>query len=597
MAYETPTTIKDVIDNIKRRQYVLPAIQREFVWDTEQIETLFDSLMRDYPISTFLFWKIDKTRIKTFQLYEFLKRYHEKDNRRNQKVDLPDSEDIIAVLDGQQRMTSLYLALTGTYAEKRPHLRKNNPLAYPVKKLYLNLLKPLDDNELEYNFKFLTEDEAQEARDTEAEEAQGTKDYFWFECGKILDFKEMSQVSLFLMKNKLMDTSIYTEKQSEFAINTLNEFFNVIHQKGTISYFLEKSEELDKVLQIFIRINSGGTKLSYSDLLLSIATAQWGKINAREVIYEFVDEINQIGDRFDFNKDIVLKSCLVLADLPSIKFKVDNFNKKNMDLIESKWDGISAALRSTVELISKFGYNQDNLWATNAIIPIAYFIYVNECRTQILHHDQHAEDRKAIKEWLARVFLKGTFGGQPDSIYPTMRDLINKHTGRFPLKEIIAYYRGRPKSISFTEDEIENLLDLQSGKPQTYCALTLLYPALNYNFKYHQDHIHPKSMFNKREMRKAGFSEEQIEQYASEMNGLSNLQLLEGTQNLEKSDQPFNEWLNSSGDEKDGFLRQHHINSDDPLDFKDFLVFVEKRKENLKNKFAQILTSTQSGIQ
>ena len=90
-------------------------------------------------------------------------------------------------------------------------------------------------------------------------------------------------------------------------LNTLNQFFNVVHQKGTISYYLEEDEELDKVLQIFIRINSGGTKLSYSDLLLSIATAQWKEKDAREVIHEFVDEINAIGDGFDFNKDFVLK--------------------------------------------------------------------------------------------------------------------------------------------------------------------------------------------------------------------------------------------------------------------------------------------------
>ena len=71
MAYETPITIKEAIDNIIKRHYVLPSIQREFVWDTGQIEMLFDSLMRDYPIGTFLFWKVDKAKIKDFQFYEF----------------------------------------------------------------------------------------------------------------------------------------------------------------------------------------------------------------------------------------------------------------------------------------------------------------------------------------------------------------------------------------------------------------------------------------------------------------------------------------------------------------------------------------------
>ena len=99
-----------------------------------------------------------------------------------------------------------------------------------------------------------------------------------------------------------------------------------------MNFFLEKSEELDKVLQIFIRINQGGTKLSYSDLLLSIATAQWKKLDASKVIHEFVDKINDIGKGFNFNKDFVLKSCLVLADIKDIKFKVDNFSSENMSV-------------------------------------------------------------------------------------------------------------------------------------------------------------------------------------------------------------------------------------------------------------------------
>ncbi len=130
MSYETAITIKDALTNIKRRDYVLPSIQREFVWETRQIETLFDSLMRDYPIGTFLFWKVEKSKIKDFEFYEFLNKFHEKNNRHNRKAVLSNDEDIIALLDGQQRMTSLYLALCGSYAEKRKHARKEDMGSY-----------------------------------------------------------------------------------------------------------------------------------------------------------------------------------------------------------------------------------------------------------------------------------------------------------------------------------------------------------------------------------------------------------------------------------------------------------------------------------
>ena len=131
---------------------------------------------------------------------------------------------------------------------------------------------------------------------------------------------------------------------------------------------------MDKVLNIFIRVNSGGTTLSYSDLLLSIATAQWKNKDARQEITKFVDEINQIGDGFKFDKDFVLKACLVLCDFKDIAFKVDNFNAETMQKIEYNWDNVKEAIRLAVNLVSSFGYNQDTLTSSNAIIPIAYYL-------------------------------------------------------------------------------------------------------------------------------------------------------------------------------------------------------------------------------
>lgn len=107
MSYQTALTINRVIKDIDAKKYLLPSIQREFVWDTEQIEKLFDSLMMDYPINSFLFWKVSKENTKEFKFYEFLRDYHQRENRHNPKANLNGTDDIIAILDGQQRMTSL----------------------------------------------------------------------------------------------------------------------------------------------------------------------------------------------------------------------------------------------------------------------------------------------------------------------------------------------------------------------------------------------------------------------------------------------------------------------------------------------------------
>ncbi|MBE0467373.1 MAG: DUF262 domain-containing protein, partial [Candidatus Desulforudis sp.] len=106
MAFVQPITVVEAINAIQKREYLLPAIQREFVWSAEQIERLFDSLMRDYPIGSFLFWVVEKENIAKYQYYEFIRNYHERDNTHNPKADLKGESGIIAVLDGQQRLTS-----------------------------------------------------------------------------------------------------------------------------------------------------------------------------------------------------------------------------------------------------------------------------------------------------------------------------------------------------------------------------------------------------------------------------------------------------------------------------------------------------------
>jgi hypothetical protein len=186
----------------------------------------------------------------------------------------------------------------GSYAYKEPRKRWDNAAAFPKRRLYLNLLSPLESeqSDLLYDFYFLTVDEA-----TKRDEKT-----YWFKVGDILNIKAADEVNDYLIANQLM-----TSANARFANKTLFKLWKVVHETPIINYFLEKDESLDKVLNIFIRVNSGGMFLSYSDLLLSVATAQWKQRDAREEVTEFVDELNSIGDGFDFNKDFVLKSRAV----------------------------------------------------------------------------------------------------------------------------------------------------------------------------------------------------------------------------------------------------------------------------------------------
>lgn len=579
MAFVEPITIKEALNNIHRKVFLLPAIQREFVWSTDQIEKLFDSLMRDYPISSFLFWEVEKSNTTNYQFYEFVRNFHERDNKHNPQANLDGESAITAILDGQQRLTSLYVGLRGSYAYKIPHKRWDNDAAFPERKLCLNLLLPSENTELEFDFRFLTKAEAK----------QNDENHFWFVVGDILNFKEHADVNDFLLDKEV---AAYGKDKSRFANKTLFKLYAVIHEHKSINFFLEKDESLDKVLNIFIRVNSGGTQLNYSDLLLSIATAQWKERNAREEITSFVDEINAIGDGFNIDKDFVLKNCLVLSGFKDIAFKVDNFNQKNMLLIEKGWEDISNAIRGAVELLSSLGYHRDTLTSNNAIIPIAYYLKKLGTPSNFSISAKFEKNRKIIFKWLVIVLLKRTFGGQPDNVLRPIREIINNTSGDFPFDEIASKLKGGSKSISFDDDEIDNLLYYQYAQAYTYSVLAFLYPSLDFRNKFHQDHIFPKKLFTRKILLKRGISQDQIEFYLENVNCLANLQLLEGVPNQEKSGTDFENWLNDAyPNKKDrkAYMERNYI-PDVDLSLGNFEEFIQEREKLIVAAFKKLLS-------
>ncbi|RPF47340.1 uncharacterized protein with ParB-like and HNH nuclease domain [Hydrogenoanaerobacterium saccharovorans] len=514
MSFQTPLTINEVITDIHAKKYLLPSIQREFVWSQEQIKTLFDSLMRDYPINAFLFWKIPKHKASEFKFYEFLRDYHQKDNTHNPKANISGTDDVMAVLDGQQRLTSLYIALKGTYASKLSYKRWDNPQAYPKKRLYLNLLSKPESGDCEFDFDFLTDTESNEKDDT----------HHWFPVGNILDLKEQDEVNDYLLESGIL---LNTDKEKgKFANRALFKLHKVIHVNPIISYYLEQSTELDKVLNIFIRVNSGGTTLSYSDLLLSFATAQWENRDAREEINDFVDEINEIGHGFNINKDIVLKACLVLCDIEDISFKVDNFNRTNMLKIESQWDNITKAIRDALTLISSFGFSRENITSNNLVIPIAYYLKTIGLPNNFDVSTSKIEDRQKIKRWFVSSLLKRVFSFAPDGVLKPVRDIIKQYSSSgFPLDKIVERFKGTNRALQFSEDDINNLLYSKYGQGDTLVILSILYPWADFRHNFHIDHMFPKSEFAPKKLAATGVPEDKITEFIENCNYIGNLQL------------------------------------------------------------------------
>ena len=145
------------------------------------------------------------------------------------------------------------------------------------------------------------------------------------------------------------------------------------------------------------------------------------------------------------------------------------------------------------------------------------------------------DEREKIKRWLHIVLLKQTFGGNSDQVLSVIRKIIGENLNSFPVEVMKQRLKGTPKSIDFGEEEIENLLEYEYGKKYTFSVLALLYPTLDYNNLFHQDHIHPRSLFTKRKLLERGVREEDIDFCLENYNKIPNLQLLEGSINTSKS--------------------------------------------------------------
>jgi hypothetical protein len=539
--------------------------------------------MQDYPIGAFLFWEISREKISDFNFYEFLKNYNEKDSTHNPKADLKGSNGVTAVLDGQQRLTSIYIGLKGSYAYRLKYRSKKNKSAYPVRKLYLNLIDTAKESSNKYEFSFLTVDEI-----------KNSDDHYWFEVGKILNMEDLGDVATYVTDNISYSADHqYTREQAKFAMNTLSQLHKVIHTSLSLSYYKVKSDELDKVLNIFIRVNSGGTVLTYSDLLLSIASAQWENHDAREEITELVDDVNSIGNGFRINKDFVLKTALVLSDFTNIAFKVDNFNKPNMMKIETNWDDIKKAIKQSVLLVSSFGYSGETLTSNNALIPIAYYLMKIGMPDNFVDSGTTKNNREKIKKWLIRSLLKKAFSGQPDNVLRPIRDILRGNgTNDFPTDQIIDKFKGTNKSIQFTEDDIdEYLLKLKYVKSETLSTLMLLYPSLDFSNKFHEDHMYPKSKFTKTYLRKMDIAENKLDEYIDSVNDISNLQLLPAQLNEEKLATNFDKWFNSQYVTENDKIQYRTVNYLPNMDYTyaNYPVFMEERRKLLKAQLIKIL--------
>lgn len=504
MSYK-PRTLFRLIEDINVSLF-LPHIQRPFVWDEDQIRRLFDSLMRDYPIQTLLFWRTkDQIMARRFmpsvEWDADLSEYYEK--AKSDK-----GVEKVFVLDGQQRLQSLFAVFNGALkssdgtkdlkayfdvtagnqlsddgllyslefrADEKlplPHYPLRNLLGADAKKNALKLAKELND-ELDGILK------------DSGSDRQDRQDRVRENC---------SQVSSLLLEEK------------HFWVEELDGVANEYPYK--------------KILDIFVRVNSGGTKLDASDLMFAAMKEGWGEIEQN--VDSIVDILND--GRLNFDKTFALK-CLVVAHGKGAELLPDKFTssegEKLIAAIQADWPKAEGAFQELRDFITSYLklYGDKVVRSYSSFVPLFDYLY---------HNPKPDEgNRVLMRGYYYKSQLFNWYGAQTDNIVNAMHNRLGKAVSSFPLKDVMDFFRESRRS------EIELRLEHLANMRLRFIALNLIYverfgaSPFNVSFKGnepHVDHVYPQS-----KLRKA------LSLTTEEINHIGNYRFVGATDNIRKS--------------------------------------------------------------
>jgi hypothetical protein len=369
-----------------------------------------------------------------------------------------------------------------------------------------------------------------------------------------------------------------------FAGETLLKLFKLVNEKPIINFYLEKDQNFDKVLYEFIRTNSGGTTLSFADLLMSIITASWEKgkssKGAREEIDNVIRQVKEIG--FNISQDFVLKTTLVLFS-SDIKFRLKNFDSSTIQKIKEEWGVITLCIKSTFELIKSLSFNNHSLRAKNAAIPIIYFLYKSQLYENINKENQNIENKILIKKYLHISLLNKLFGGSSDGFLKRIKTVISDNQNpTFPLESLKSKFKGTNRSFFMDDEKIDAVLRTSYDSLDSFYVLSILFPSFNFEFKNPNiDHMHPKSQFNENNLNLLK-DDEAREFYLEHYNTVLNLTLLSEELNKSKNKSELKVWISNQEKHNGNIRNTLQIPEQIDLDFNNFPEFVSKREELLK---------------
>jgi hypothetical protein len=410
--------IYDVLTEIDRGAYRLPNIQRGFEWEGDRICKLLDSVLHEYPIGAIMVWLPTDAVQGDIQTRSFVKDFDTSQDYLSQPAH-PNQQESYLVLDGQQRLQSLYIAFYGTYDGRSVYFHID--------------YTPSSDAEDDGPFELLGPKDAS-AKPELIHPAQLIK----LDYRTKFDFAEERAAALCAnLDDAVLKAQHHAAKRSAISrnIDLFIESFNM--RPVLLIQEVSRQHSYDQVLEIFQRVNSGGMKLSKSDLMF--CTLKLKIQDMEERFSNVLSAINQAG-RFAFTRDFLIKASLVVfgqgAQYEVHKLRNDDFIAKLRD----GFDMLEHCLRHLLTWLETHARinNARFLRSENALIPLLDYMYRSG-----KHDTPEGADSLFFLQYLYMSFLTRLFsrGGDStlDRLCTTIRQAIQAGSTCFPIGVVRDY--------------------------------------------------------------------------------------------------------------------------------------------------------------
>lgn len=557
-------SIFELINEIENGEIVLPAIQRDFVWEEDRIEMLLDSIFRGYPVGIVLLWET----YQPIQFRSFAKNFvpdgvHRfEENKKNSRIKL--------VLDGQQRLSSIYVALKGTFDGR---------------KLFFDVLSGQDSDdhsEVKFKFWFGTDSEIKrrnaefvgDKKKTKSGRAESQKPSYWIKLSEVIGRNPRDMLKL---RNELAQSlSLSNEDKLRMELNFQNAAYSLsengeILKTQTIDNKLPADDEKRKsafdVLEIFVRVNTQGMILKRSDLIVSMLRLYWQE--ASEILPMFLKEVND-GGNLNIDNDFVIRCMFSTAGIGT-RLDFDLLRKKsNVDSIKRSYKACFDAIKSTVDFVrAECGIDSSRLLGgVSTMVPFVHYLFY--APKHVFSKSSRADARHAMYLFaFAKTFTQHSESRTGAFIrdYLPTPDEIAKGVS-FPFKSAIDYVSWRASydgpDHRFFGNNPDLALSIIQRRTGGKIKLSTNQPEI--------DHIFPKS-----ELANKKYDPQEI-------HDIGNLWILPRGVNRNKSAKHPRDYL----DDVDlGILKAALIDKK-LLDYKNYRKFIQSRRQMLAKELQKI---------